>query len=95
MAADALCRPESRASWRALLWQGWTDAYRALHPDAPGYSYWDYQGGAWPQDHGLRIDHLLLSPLAAERLVACDVDRGPRGRDSPSDHTPVWCELER
>lgn len=95
MAADALCRPESRAAWRTLLWQGWTDAYRALHPDAPGYSYWDYQGGAWPQDHGLRIDHLLLSPRAAERLLACDVDRGPRGRDGPSDHTPVWCELER
>lgn len=93
MAADALLQPESRAAWRRLVWQGWTDAYRALHPEAAGYSYWDYQGGAWPRDHGLRIDHLLLSPHAAQRLSACDVDRGPRGKDSPSDHTPVWCDL--
>ena len=49
--------------------------------------------GAWPRDHGLRIDHLLLSPHAAQHLSACDVDRGPRGKDSPSDHTPVWCDL--
>jgi exodeoxyribonuclease-3 len=93
MAADALLQPESRAAWRSLVWQGWTDAYRALHPDDAGYSYWDYQAGAWPRDHGLRIDHLLLSPHAAQRLSACDVDRGPRGKDSPSDHTPVWCDL--
>lgn len=93
MAADALLQPESRAAWRTLAWQGWTDAYRALHPDDAGYSYWDYQAGAWPRDHGLRIDHLLLSPHAAERLSACGVDRGPRGKDSPSDHTPVWCDL--
>jgi exodeoxyribonuclease-3 len=94
MAADALLQPESRAAWRTLVWQGWTDAYRALHPQDAGYTYWDYQAGAWPRDHGLRIDHLLLSPHAAQRLSACDVDRGPRGKDSPSDHTPVWCTLE-
>lgn len=93
MAADALLQPESRAAWRTILWQGWTDAFRALHPDEAGYTYWDYQAGAWPRDHGMRIDHLLLSPHAAQRLAACAVDRGPRGKDSPSDHTPVWCAL--
>jgi exodeoxyribonuclease-3 len=93
MASDALLQPESRAAWRRLIWQGWTDAYRALHPDEAGYTYWDYQAGAWPRDHGMRIDHLLLSPHAAQRLVACAVDRGPRGQDSPSDHAPVWCAL--
>jgi exodeoxyribonuclease-3 len=94
MADDALCQPESRAAWRRLLWQGWTDAWRALNPlPARGYTYWDYQAGAWPRDHGLRIDALLLSPPAAERLADAGVDRTPRGRDSPSDHTPAWCVL--
>jgi exodeoxyribonuclease-3 len=93
MGTDALLQPESRAAWRAIVWQGWTDAYRALHPQDAGYTYWDYQGGAWPRDHGMRIDHLLLSPHPAQRLAACAVDRGPRGKDSPSDHTPVWCTL--
>jgi exodeoxyribonuclease-3 len=93
MASDALLQPESRAAWRRLIWQGWTDAYRALHPDETGYTYWDYQADAWARDHGMRIDHLLLSPHAAQRLAACAVDRGPRGSDSPSDHTPVWCVL--
>lgn len=94
MAADALCQPESRAAWRRMLWQGWTDAWRALNPlPARGYTYWDYQAGAWPRDNGLRIDALLLSPTAAERLTAAGVDRTPRGWDSPSDHTPAWCEI--
>ncbi|WP_019014833.1 exodeoxyribonuclease III [Elioraea tepidiphila] len=93
MASDALLQPESRAAWRRLIWQGWTDAFRALHADEAGYTYWDYQAGAWPRDHGMRIDHLLLSPHAAQRLSASSVDRGPRGKDSPSDHTPVWCAL--
>ena len=95
MAADALCQPESRAAWRRLAWQGWTDAWRALNPlPARGYTYWDYQAGAWPRDNGLRIDALLLSPQAAERLTDAGVDRTPRGWDSPSDHTPAWCRLE-
>ncbi|WP_235691969.1 exodeoxyribonuclease III [Elioraea tepida] len=95
MAGDALCQPQSRAAWRRLLWQGWTDSWRALNPlPARGYTYWDYQGGAWQQDHGLRIDALLLSPTAAERLTEAGVDRTPRGWDSPSDHTPVWCVLD-
>ncbi|GJL70735.1 MAG: exodeoxyribonuclease III [Nitrospirales bacterium] len=92
-AADALCRPESRARFHALCHLGYTDALRALHPELGLYTYWDYQAGRWNRDEGLRIDHLLLSPQAADRLVASDVDRSPRGMDKPSDHTPVWCEL--
>jgi exodeoxyribonuclease-3 len=93
-ANDALCRPESRANFRALLHLGYTEAYRALHPDTEkAWTFWDYQAGAWQRDHGLRIDHLLLSPRAADRLQACENDRVPRGRDKASDHTPVWCEL--
>ena len=92
-AEDALCRPESRARFRSLLHLGWTEAYRALHPKETAYSYWDYQRGAWQKDHGVRIDHLLLSAEAADRLLACEIDRGPRAKERPSDHTPVWCEL--
>jgi exodeoxyribonuclease-3 len=94
MAGDALCQPESRARFRAILHLGLTEAYRALHPGPGAYSFWDYQKGRWQRDEGLRIDHLLLSPQAADRLEACDIDKGPRGhREKPSDHTPVWCEL--
>ncbi|MBT5432202.1 MAG: exodeoxyribonuclease III [Alphaproteobacteria bacterium] len=94
-ADDALCRPESRARFRELLWLGYTEAFRTLHPDAArAWSFWDYQRGAWQQDNGVRIDHLLLSPMAADRLVACEIDKGPRGQQKASDHTPVWCELE-
>jgi len=93
-ANDALCRPESRARFRTLMNLGLTDAYRALHPELVAYSYWDYTAGAWQKDNGLRIDHLLLSPQAADRLQSCDIDRSPRGKERPSDHTPVWCELE-
>ncbi len=57
------------------------------------YSYWDYQAGAWQKDNGVRIDHLMLSPEAADRLVAAEVDKGPRGLEKPSDHTPVWVDL--
>jgi exodeoxyribonuclease-3 len=93
-ANDALCRPESRKALRAILNLGYTDAFRALHPDAHAYSFWDYQGGAWTKDHGLRIDHLLLSPQAADRLKACDIDKSERGRAEPSDHVPVWVQLD-
>jgi exodeoxyribonuclease III len=91
---DALCRLESRLHYRAVVNLGLTDAYRAMEPQGPGYSFWDYQAGCWPRDDGLRIDHLLLSPQAADRLKAAGVDRGPRSKDRPSDHTPVWCELD-
>jgi exodeoxyribonuclease-3 len=91
---DALCRPESRAKFRALLHLGYTDAFRALHPEPHTYTFWDYQAGCWQRDEGLRIDHLLLSPQAADRLQASGIDREPRGGEKPSDHTPVWCELD-
>jgi exodeoxyribonuclease-3 len=93
-ADDALCQPESRARFRQILNLGITECFRALHPDLIAYSYWDYQRGAWQKDNGLRIDHLLASPQAVDRLLACDIDRGPRGKERPSDHTPVWCELD-
>ncbi len=89
---DALCRPESRAAFRALLHLGYTDAVRALNPGTI-YTYWDYMQNRWARGQGLRIDHLLLSPRAADRLVAAGVDTGPRARTDPSDHTPAWCEL--
>ena len=92
-ADDALCRLESRSRYRALMYLGFTDAYRALHQQAHSYSFWDYQRGRWQKDDGLRIDHLLLSPQAADRLAASDIDKGPRGKQKASDHTPVWCEL--
>lgn len=94
-AEDALCRPESRALYRRLLHLGLIDSFRVFHADEPGrYSFWDYQAGAWARDHGLRIDHLLLSPQAADRLLSSGIDRQPRGKDKASDHTPVWCEIE-
>jgi len=91
-ADDALCRPETRAQFRALVNLGLTEAWRSLHNEI-AYSFWDYQGGAWQRDLGLRIDHFLLSPQAADRLVACEIDRKPRGKEKASDHTPVWVEL--
>jgi exodeoxyribonuclease-3 len=90
---DALCQPESRARFRALLYLGLTDAYRAFHQEPHRYTFWDYQAGRWNRDEGLRIDHLLLSPHAADRVAACDIDKSPRGKDRASDHTPIWCEL--
>lgn len=90
---DALCQPESRRCFRALINLGLTDAFRAIHAEPHRYSFWDYQQGRWYRDEGLRIDHLLLSPQAADRLAAADIDKSPRGRDKASDHTPVWCEI--
>ena len=90
---DALLQPESRAAYRRLLAQGWTDAIRHLHPDARIYTFWDYMRNRWPRDAGLRIDHLLLSPSIADRLVAAEVDREVRGREKASDHAPAWVEL--
>lgn len=92
-ADDALCRPESRNRFRSLMNLGLTDAFRAFHTEIGTYSFWDYTGGAWQKDFGLLIDHLLLSPQAADRLTASGIDRTPRGREKPSDHTPVWCEI--
>jgi exodeoxyribonuclease III len=92
-AKDALLQPQSRALFRRLLDQGWIDAIRALHPDAPMYTFWDYMRNRWPRDAGLRIDHLLLSAQAAQRLVDAGVDRQVRGRENASDHAPAWVQL--
>ena len=89
---DALTQPESRARLRTLINLGLTDALRVHHKETI-YSYWDYQRGAWQKDNGIRIDHLLCSPQTTDRLKDAGVDRTPRGKEKPSDHTPVWCEL--
>jgi exodeoxyribonuclease-3 len=90
---DALCRIETRSRFRALLYLGLTDAYRVFHREPHRYTFWDYQAGRWHRDEGLRIDHLLLSPQAADRVAACDIDKAPRAKERASDHTPIWCEL--
>ena len=90
---DALFRPEVRDAYRRLVEQGWTDALRALHPDERIYTFWDYFRNAFARNAGLRIDHLLLSPSVADRLVAADVDREARGWEKASDHAPTWIEL--
>jgi exodeoxyribonuclease-3 len=90
---DALARPETRAAFRRFEALGLYDAIRLRH-GAPGiYSFWDYQAGAWARNDGIRIDHLMLSPQAADRLGNAWVETGPRAWDKPSDHTPVWVEL--
>jgi exodeoxyribonuclease-3 len=90
---DALLQPASRDAYRRLLEQGWIDAIRTLHPDAPIYTFWDYMRNRWPRNAGLRIDHLLLSPSVADRLVEAGVDRDVRGREKASDHAPAWVVL--
>ncbi len=90
---DALYRPETRAAFRKIMYLGLTDAFLAAPPDSGRYTWWDYRGGAWSKDQGARIDHLLLSPQATDRLRDCGIDRTPRGWEKPSDHTPVWCEV--
>ena len=91
---DALALPESRRAFRRLLNLGFTDALRA-RTAAPGtYTFWDYQAGAWDRNNGIRIDHFLLTPQCADLLKDCRVDREVRGRDKPSDHVPVWVELD-
>ena len=90
---DALCRAEARSRFRALVYLGLTDAYRVFHREPHRYTFWDYQAGRWHRDEGLRIDHLLLSPHAADRISACDIDKKPRAKERASDHTPIWCEL--
>ncbi|HWH17805.1 MAG TPA: exodeoxyribonuclease III [Allosphingosinicella sp.] len=94
MAHDALLQPETRAAFRAILHQGWTDAIRARFPDGPVYTFWDYQAGCWQRDAGFRIDHLLLSPAAADTLLDAGVDKQYRGREKASDHAPTWVSLE-
>jgi exodeoxyribonuclease-3 len=90
---DALYQPESRAALRRIEALGLTDGLRACHPGPGVYTFWDYQAGAWQKDDGIRIDHILLSPQAADRLQSAGVDRFTRGWEKPSDHAPVWVEL--
>jgi exodeoxyribonuclease III len=90
---DALYLPESRAAFRRLLALGLTEAFRVRNP-APGqYTFWDYQAGAWERNNGIRIDHHLLSPQAADLLVDCRIDRQVRAGEKPSDHVPIWIDL--
>lgn len=92
-AKDALVQPQSRAAFRRLLDQGWTDAIRARHPTGPVYTFWDYKRDRWPRDAGLRIDHILLAPALARRLADAGVDREVRGQAGASDHAPAWAVL--
>jgi exodeoxyribonuclease III len=94
MAQDALMQPESQSAFRTLVNRGWTDALRAFHPVEPKlFTFWDYQAGALARDAGFRIDHLLLSPPAADRLRGAGVDKWARAEDKASDHAPTWIDL--
>jgi len=90
---DALFLPESRGKFRQLLNLGLTDAFRVFNQDAHQYTFWDYQAGAWQRDLGIRIDHFLLSPTLADKLIRCTIDRAPRGLEKASDHTPIIVEI--
>ena len=92
-AADALFLPATRAAFRRVLWQGYTDALRLFEPEAEVYTFWDYQAGAWQKNNGIRIDHLLLTPQAADLVLDARVDRHVRGWEKPSDHVPVRIDL--
>ncbi len=91
---DALYQRESRGAFRRLAALGLTDAVRAVADKGDIYTFWDYQAGAWQKNHGIRIDHLMLSPEAADRLVQAGVDRHTRAWEKPSDHVPVWVKLD-
>ncbi|NLR62379.1 exodeoxyribonuclease III [Chitinophaga polysaccharea] len=90
---DALFRPETRAAFKNLVDQGWTDAIRKLYPEETIYTFWDYFRNAYGRNAGLRIDHFLLSPQVSKRLQAAGVDREVRGWEKTSDHAPVWIQL--
>ncbi|MEL6647812.1 MAG: exodeoxyribonuclease III, partial [Pseudomonadota bacterium] len=91
---DALARPDSRRAYRRLVNLGLTEAFRA-RVSAPGhYTFWDYQAGAWNRNDGIRIDHFLLSPQAADLLTDCQIDKAIRDREKPSDHVPIWVNLD-
>lgn len=91
---DALFRPESRAAFRKILNLGFTEAFRAGTQGPEHYSFWDYQAGAWNRNDGIRIDHFLLTPQAADLLRDCKIDSEIRGHEKPSDHVPVWIDLD-
>jgi len=91
---DALFQPQSRAAFRALKWLGLTEAFLAADGAPGAYTFWDYQAGAWQRNNGIRIDHALLSPQAADRLRGVSIHRDVRGWDKPSDHVPLVIELD-
>ena len=91
---DALFRPESRAAFRKILNLGFTEAFRAVTHGPEHYSFWDYQAGAWNRTDGIRIDHFLLTPQAADLMRECRIDSEIRGHEKPSDHVPVWVDLD-
>jgi len=90
---DALFQPESRHAWRRLINLGLTDAFRTTNSADGHYTFWDYQAGAWQKNNGIRIDHFLMSPSAADLLAATAIDKRVRGWDKPSDHVPMMVEL--
>lgn len=91
---DALYLPQSREAFRRLLNLGLTEAFRATNQAPMNYTFWDYQAGGWQKNHGIRIDHFLLSPQVADLLTDCQIDRDIRAREKPSDHVPIWVELD-
>ncbi len=91
---DALFLPETREAFRRIVNLGFTEAFRVRNSAPMNYTFWDYQAGAWPKNHGIRIDHFLLSPSCADLLKDCQIDREVRGKDKPSDHVPIWVELD-
>jgi exodeoxyribonuclease III len=91
---DALHLPDTRAAFRRILNLGFTEAFRTLHPEPGHYSFWDFQRGSWERNDGIRIDHHLLTPQAADLLRSAWIEKDARGRDKPSDHVPVWIELD-
>jgi exodeoxyribonuclease-3 len=93
-AGDALVDPQARAAFQRLLAQGWTDGLRTIHPEGSVWTFWSYLRNRWPNDKGLRLDHLLLSPGIADRLIDAGVDRAVRGLEGASDHAPAWIELD-
>jgi len=91
---DALARPESRAAFRRIVNLGFTEAFRARVQGEGHYTFWDYQAGAWNRDDGIRIDHFLLTPQAADLLTDCQIDKEIRAREKPSDHVPIWVNID-
>ena len=93
-AEDALALPQTRAAFRRVVNLGFTEAFRARVQGPGHYTFWDYQAGAWNRDDGIRIDHFLLSPQAADLMTDCQIDKEIRGREKPSDHVPIWVNLD-
>ncbi len=91
---DALFNLDCRSLYRKILYLGFTDAFRCLNGKSNQYTFWDYQGGAWQKNNGIRIDHILLSPQAADLLENCEIESFMRAEQKPSDHVPIWIELK-